>query len=283
MRRAGLEPDPRRDQHFLVDPSLLRAVVRDAGVTPDDAILEIGTGAGTLTRALAERARCVVTIDLDSSLVAFARRELEGCENVRFLCGDALDGRELAPDLRREVAELGSFLWVSNLPYSVATPLIGAVLEGGTSWRRAHLLVQREVAERMAAEKGTRSYGPLSLLVSYWAHTRLGRRVAPGAFLPPPRVESRFVALEPRSGSEASPELYHSYRWWVLALFRHRRKQLEGIIRALALPGIEPRSVVACLAADPKTRPERISRDQFVRLAEAIPAPFRRPGPDLPA
>jgi 16S rRNA (adenine1518-N6/adenine1519-N6)-dimethyltransferase len=269
LREAGLSPRKQLGQHYLHDPKLLSAIVSAAGVEPGDSVLEVGTGPGTLTREIAKRAAKVLTVEVDPVLLSFARAELSGFGNIRFLQADALEGARLAPELERAVADIEPFLWISNLPYGIAATLIVLVCESGLRWSRAALTVQEEVARRMAAGPGDSAYGPTSALIAYAASARLGKRIPPGAFWPPPEVTSRVLLLERRSPL-GPPAVYPAYRAWVKSLFAARRKQIGGLLRD-ALGDDASASVLAERGWKASMRPDRLSPSDFLFLAERHP------------
>lgn len=252
LRASGLVPRRPLGQHFLHDPGLLAALACDAAIRPDERVFEVGTGPGTLTRELALRAARVLTVEVDAGLLAFAREELSGFSNVSFLHADVLARGGLEPAVAAELHAFEPFVWVSNLPYNIATHLVLEVCESPLRWDRAHLLVQSEVAQRLTAAPGAPEYGPVTALLAYWARERTaGRRVPAGAFWPPPSVDSRVVRLAGRSPLGAAEE-YPGYRAWVKRLFTSRRKQIGRLLRdclgtaraaeALGLGGWDPRS-----------------------------------------
>ena len=270
LRAAGLSPRKQLGQHFLHDPRLLSAIVSAAGVEVGDRVLEVGTGPGTLTREIARRAAEVVTVEVDPAMLAFARTELRGLDNVRFLELDALDGKgRIAPELEKAAASIEPFLWISNLPYGLAATLIVLIGESSLRWTRAALTVQDEVARRIAAGPGDPSYGPTSALVAWTASARLGKRIPPGAFWPPPEVTSRVLHLE-RRDPLGTPELYPAYRAWVKRLFATRRKQLGGMLRE-ALGADDAARSMAERGWRPAMRPDGLAPSDFLFLAERYP------------
>jgi len=270
LRAAGLSPRKQLGQHFLHDPRLLSAIVSAAGVGPGDRVLEVGTGPGTLTREIARRAAEVVTVEVDPAMLAFARLELRGFDNIRFLETDALDGRgRLAAHLESGAASIEPFLWVSNLPYGVAATLIVLFCESRLRWTRAALTVQDEVARRIAAGPRDPSYGPTSALVAYTASVRLGKRIPPGAFWPPPQVHSRVLLLE-RKEPLGPPERYPAYRAWVKRLFAARRKQIGGMLKD-ALGDDAAARALAERGWAPSMRPDQLGPEDFLFLAERYP------------
>lgn len=244
----GLAPLRARGQNFLVDGNLIDAIVRDADVGPDDCVLEVGTGTGILTDALADRAGAVLSVDVDARLQAVARGLRAWPPSVRFLEADVLEGKHaLAPGVLAAWRELaGDRLAprvVSNLPYAVATPFVANLLwtEG---WTDAALLVQKEAAERFFAEEGTEAYGPVSVAVRLVAPGRVLRAVPPQVFWPVPKVESAVVRLAP-----GPPERMRRLRAAGLPAllregFAQRRKTLRKRFDAdrLAAAGIDPSS-----------------------------------------
>lgn len=271
LRDSGLAPRKRLGQHFLHDPQLLRALVSDAGVTASDHVFEVGTGPGTLTRELALRARSVLSVDVDPGLLAFARDEIGPTQNVELLEVNAIEkGLRLAGSLRDRLRSEGRFLWVSNLPYGIASPLIVAVLQAELPWASASVLVQDEVAERLASRPGSKTYGALTALVAFWARVTLGRKIPPGAFWPPPAVHSRVVHLEP-SGPLGRAEEFAPYSAWVKRLFQGRRKQVGGLLRGLLGPELARAAAINAQLL-PSQRPEQLRPEDFLRLAREFPA-----------
>ncbi|HZN57768.1 MAG TPA: 16S rRNA (adenine(1518)-N(6)/adenine(1519)-N(6))-dimethyltransferase RsmA [Planctomycetota bacterium] len=270
LRRSGLLTRKALGQHFLTDPTLLCAMAGDAEILPSESVFEVGTGPGTLTAELARRAARVLTVEVDASLQAFAREGLREFGNVEYVCRDVLGKRgQLDEDVSARLRSIEPFVWVSNLPYGIASPLIVTLLESGLHWSRASVLVQAEVGERLVAEPGTKEFGPLTLLVAFWASGELGRRIAPGAFSPPPRVESRVIRLTPHVPL-GTPEVYFQYRGWVRRLFSGRRKQLGGLLRR-ALGERQARSALEEGGWDPLRRPESLAAADFLTLARAFP------------
>ena len=246
----------RLGQNFLADTNLLDAIVRASEVGPDDVVLEVGGGEGVLSGRLAELAARVWVIELDRGLSGRLGEVASEHPNLEIVWGDALriDLAALDPAPTRVV---------SNLPYSIATPLILrtiAELPGVVSWT---VMVQREIAERLRAAPGSRTYGAPSVLVQLACRAELLRTVDRAVFTPRPRVDSALLRLE-RLGPGAGPALAGLVR----AAFAHRRKTLAA---SLELAGRAPRDQVrAALEAgglDSAARAEALSPDDFVALA----------------
>lgn len=257
LAQHGLRPDRDFGQNFLVDASALNAIVEAAGTQPEDFVLEIGPGLGTLTQRLAQAACTVVSVELDQRLEPVLAQTLAGSSNVSVVFQDALDfDFGSVPD--------GALL-VANLPYNVATPLVARALESGR-FRRLVFLVQREVAERMAASPSTPQYGALSLLVRHFGNARALRHVARGAFYPAPEVTSSVVRIDVDPGKSRAPELFALIRH----AFAHRRKTLK---RNLIMAGYAEGRVEEALASsglDPRVRAEALDLATFERLSERL-------------
>jgi len=251
----------RLGQHFVADPNLLEMIVRESGVGAEDVVLEVGGGAGALTERLAPRVRRVQVIELDERL----RPELGGVAevhgNVAVVWGDALriDLRTLAPAPGKVV---------SNLPYSIATPMILKTIEELPDVDSWTLLVQREIADRLRAAPGSRVYGAPSVLVQIAAEIELLRGVDRAVFTPRPRVDSALVALRRRGPAAPEP-----VRRLVHEAFAHRRKSLARSLELAAPGGREAARAALREAGLPEdARAEALSPEEFVRLAGSLQA-----------
>ena len=257
LDRFGLRADKGFGQNFLVDAHALSAIIDAADLAPDDTVLEVGPGLGTLTRALAARAGRVLALEADRRLAPLLEHTLAGLDNVEVRHADALafDFSELP----------AASLLVSNLPYNVGTAVLIRALEAGV-FARMVVLVQREVAERLAAAPGAAAFGSLSLFAQHHARTRVVRHVGPGSFDPPPKVTSSVVRLDIDPGARPEPALFAFVRLG----FAHRRKTL---VKGLELAGFERARVVAALEAldlDPRVRAERLDLGTFRALYQAV-------------
>jgi 16S rRNA (adenine1518-N6/adenine1519-N6)-dimethyltransferase len=266
LERHGLAAHKDRGQNFLHDEAVARRLVALAGVESSEGVLEIGTGLGSLTRALAERARRVETIEVDAGLVrALAAEGLP--PNVRLHHADAL-----AVDLAALLAGLGPGpRIVANLPYSVATPLLRRFLDlrgvAGVA-----VMVQREVAARLRAAPGTRDYGSLSVLFAWGMSRGEASDLPPSCFHPAPRVTSTFVCMSPRSGVLAPGEL-PVLEGVVRAGFAHRRKTLvNSLARAADIDPDQATAGVRELGLDARVRAERLSPEQWLALSRWLVA-----------
>jgi 16S rRNA (adenine1518-N6/adenine1519-N6)-dimethyltransferase len=282
LRQYGVTPKHRLGQHFLVDPAVFAAIgeLADRGPGP---CLEIGPGPGGLTRTLVERGHPVVAVELDSVLAALLRKTV-GSGNEAALT--VVHGDALTMSWRAVVAEAAlkePVTVVGNLPYYITGPLLGKLWEDTLDWQRAIFMVQREVAERIAAEPGARAAGVQSVLVRYVGQPALRRIVSPDAFVPPPDVESAVVEVVRR---ESPPVSLDALAWWVRQGFAYRRKMLR---QALALaPGSpwgkrEWGTHLGRLGIDGDRRAESLTMEEWVRLAASLdmaPQGPRWPGRD---
>ncbi|MDJ0787155.1 MAG: 16S rRNA (adenine(1518)-N(6)/adenine(1519)-N(6))-dimethyltransferase RsmA [Myxococcota bacterium] len=225
LERHGLAPHKDRGQNFLFDPERAAALADSAGVAPDETVIEVGTGLGILTRALAERAARVVTVEVDAGLVRVLRAESLLPEGVELVHADARD-----TDLPALAAPGAPVRVVANLPYSVATPLLRRLIDWRTRLRGWSVLIQKELAGRMSASPGDPGYGSFAVLHALTTDVRRGLDLAPGCFYPVPRVVSTFVHVTPREPAPDAAEL-RRVEHWLRAAFGQRRKT---VVRALA-------------------------------------------------
>ena len=224
----GFRPTKTLGQNFLVDPAAARSLADDAGLTRDDFVLEVGAGCGFLTLHLAERAGSVLAVEIDARLFEVARRVLGAHPRVRLLHADALASKHrLAPAVERELPT-GPWQLVANLPYSISAPLMVVLARLPHPPRAMSVLVQEEVAERVAARPGEEPWGPLGARLALTYEAELGRRVGAQLFWPRPRVASRVVALRRRVGPEPEPDEFGPFDALVSQAFQQRRKQLAA-------------------------------------------------------
>jgi 16S rRNA (adenine1518-N6/adenine1519-N6)-dimethyltransferase len=254
-------PPPRKrfGQHFLNDPHTLERIADALAPTDSDSVVEIGPGRGALTDILARRSRRLVAIEIDRDLVAHLRDRYAQMPDVEVVEGDALEvdwGALAGPD----------YLLAGNLPYYITTPLIFRLLQSPRP-RRAVLLVQREVADRLASAPGASDYGALSVNVQVTAAVRTVARVPAGAFHPRPAVDSAIITITPHLEPLVKPDEEDGLRRFVQAAFGMRRKQLLRVIRELWIPDAgQARALLAELDLEPSWRPEVIGPADYVRL-----------------
>jgi len=276
LARHGLHLSRDLGQNFLTDPAMAEELVRLAGARPGDFVIEVGTGLGVLTRALAERGARVRTVEVDSGLVRVLQEEALLPPGVELVHADA---REI--DWRAWIeAEEGPVRVIANLPYSVATPLMRRLLDLRDALEDWSVMLQSEVAERLVARCGERAYGSLSVLHRLATDVDVLTTLPPSRFFPRPRVESSFVRVWPRRKSPLRPGDLERVERVARAAFSQRRKRVSNGLRRIAerlwpeAAASEVRESLEALLVevgiDPGLRPERIEPEAWLSLARRI-------------
>lgn len=250
-------------QHFLNDKQILAAIVDALSPTLTDTVVEVGPGRGSLTDLIVERSGRVIGVEIDRALAEQLGKKYAERSNVQIVQGDVLE-----TDLHALAGT--DFLLIGNVPYYITTPIVFKALEPPIP-RRSVFLVQREVAERMAATADTEAYGALSVNVAAVANVDHVMNVPAGAFQPPPKVESAVVRLTPRPKSLVARASLPAFRVFVQAAFGLRRKQMLRVLRTVR--GISPEAAAALLeraGIDPAARPEVLSPEMFAGLFALI-------------
>ena len=261
----GVAPAKRHGQCFLTDVQAIDAIVRDAEVGPADAVLEVGTGTGLLTHALAEAGASIDTFDIDPRVQALARGFRTWPERVRFHLVDVLESKRAlagpfldALSRARARVPAGPVKIVSNLPYNVATSFLLSLLALPDPPDAITVMVQLEVAEKLLGQTGHDDYGPPSILRALHADGRILRRFPPQVFWPMPSVKSALLRLVPRRPPDLRPDEDRPFSEFLLAVFSRRRKVLSSALRN-ARPALSAEAAAAALLAlglDPRIRPE---------------------------
>ena len=269
---AGFRPSKARGQNFLLDANLVRAIARDAQVEPSELVLEVGPGCGFLTRELAELGARVLAVEIDPLLARIAQRHLARFPNVTLVVADVLAGKHgLAPAVTERLPDREPWSLAANLPYAVAGPLLVVLSRLAHPPRAMTVLVQLEVAERLAAAPGGHAWGALTARLARLYRARLVRHVRPELFWPRPRVESALVRLEELAppGQRPGPAELARYDRLVEVLFQGRRKSLRRLLGD-ALGGAGPAAAVLGAAGiEGSRRPEGLSVAELTLLAEA--------------
>ncbi|HVF32498.1 MAG TPA: 16S rRNA (adenine(1518)-N(6)/adenine(1519)-N(6))-dimethyltransferase RsmA [Acidimicrobiales bacterium] len=268
LTEHGLSASRALGQNFVADPNTVRRIARLAGVGPEDRVVEIGAGLGSLTLALAETGAAVTAVEIDRYLVPVLRSVVAPA-GVTVVEADAqrLDWTALLGASPKDLHDR-PWVLVANLPYNVATPLVLDLLDGVPAIARMLVMVQKEVGDRLAAGVGSSAYGAVSVKVAYWARARVVGKVPPTVFVPQPKVESALVSIERRAeGPAVAPSLVPASRLFsvVRAGFAHRRKMLRGALSGVVAPGAFEAAGVA-----PTARAEELSVEDWGRLA-AVP------------
>lgn len=268
LLQFGIIPDKRKGQHFLGDYNILEKILQAADLSPEEGALEIGSGIGTLTRALAQRVQRVLTFEVDAKLIPIIQRNLQEFSNVHLVHGDFL--RQNLPQLLRVTFGDIPFKVVANIPYGITSPILSRLFEEATGWTRAVLMVQREVAERLVAQPGTAEYSSISLFAQYHSQVEIIQRVSRTVFYPPPEVDSaivRFTPLPKRLAPEEEKRLFRVVR----AAFGQRRKTLlNALSGGLGLPRERVERALREASIEPQRRGENLSLEEFILLSKSL-------------
>jgi 16S rRNA (adenine1518-N6/adenine1519-N6)-dimethyltransferase len=271
LRRYAVRPSKRRGQNFLIDRNALERVVAAGELKAGDGVLEIGPGLGALTREIAARCRRVVAVEIDRRLAdALERETLSGCDNVEVVRADFL-----ALDLRRLLDErlgAGRHKVLANIPYAITSPVIARLLEHRERLEGIVLMVQREVAARLAAPPGSEHYGSLTLLAAFYTQVELIGNVSRRCFVPAPEVDSAIVRLRILAQSRAPDVDPACFFAIVHASFQQRRKNLLNSLSGSPNLGWSRERVAEVLARagiDPARRGETLSVEEFAALARS--------------
>ena len=257
----GLAPRRAFGQNFVSDPNTVRRIARMANVGPHDHVVEIGAGLGSLTLALAETGARITAIEIDHGIAPVLRDVVKDLPNVSVVVGDALelDWNEIIPPGSKAVV-------VANLPYNVATPLVADLLDAIPQISRFVVMVQKEVALRLASSVGSSDYGAISVKVAYWATARALGDVPPSVFIPRPKVTSSIIEITRRETPAVGPHIAPQQLFKVIRTgFGQRRKMLRRSLAAIATP-----ENFALAGVSPEARPEELDVHQWGRLASEI-------------
>jgi 16S rRNA (adenine1518-N6/adenine1519-N6)-dimethyltransferase len=297
FEQRGIAPKNKLGQNFLIDLNLIDLVVRTAELSPEDAVLEVGSGTGSLTMRLVEKAGGVVSVEIDPHFATLAREFVEthfaineglmkptGAKraHVRLIQGDALASKNtLNPDVSNALIDVmrdagtKRIKLVANLPYAVAVPVMSNLLLTELPVERMVAMVQLELAERMLAAPGTKEYGSLAVLMQALADVTLVRRVPPTAFFPRPAVDSAIVMVRPNAGKRAAAGDVMKLRNFLRDVYVHRRKNLRGALATM--PGTkrgkgEVDALLAELGIDGSLRAEVLDVEDHLRLCRVFGA-----------
>ncbi len=258
MENTRHRPRKRFGQNFLQDSTVIDRILAAVRPSADDRLVEIGPGQGALTLPLLARTGRLLAVEMDRDLIALLKQRCEPLGELTLIQGDALEF-----DFRLAWSEAERIRVVGNLPYNISTPLLFHVLKAADRIQDMHFMLQREVVERMRAAPGSKTYGRLSVMVQYRCAVERLFVVPPGAFFPPPKVESAVVRLRPRPPAVAAVD-EELFARLVAQAFSQRRKTLRNTLRGL----VDERAMAAA-GVDPGTRPEQLSVSDFVTLCNA--------------
>ena len=258
-------------QNFITDDALLQNIIDAAEITNDDVVVEVGPGAATLTYAMAKQAGTVIAIEIDNDLEPNITERMADCDNFHLVMGDALK-IDLDALVAEKTGKRQSFKVVANLPYYITTPLVMHFLEQSFSIDRIVIMVQKEVADRFAAEPGTKEYGSITAALNYYGDVQYAFTVPRHLFLPQPDVDSAVVDIRPWMEKTVVATDEKLLNQLIRAAFNMRRKTLNNALKPL---GIDKEILFAAMEQcriSPTLRGEVLSIADFVHLANAITA-----------
>jgi 16S rRNA (adenine1518-N6/adenine1519-N6)-dimethyltransferase len=272
LKDFNIRPQKSLGQNFVVDSQVIRRIVECARLEPQDIVVEVGAGMGALTEALAQAAAKVYALEIDRRILEFLREKYgDGDPVVEIVPGDALEF---------DFAALGS-RWgrklkvVANLPYEISSPMIFCLLENRKHLSSWVLMMQREVAQRIVARRGTKEYGPLGIWSRLYTRPEIVFFIPPGAFYPRPKVDSAVVRFEVLPEPSVEIEDERVFRKVIRSAFGYRRKTLANALQRggfAFLPKEKISQALQDLGIDPEARGEVLSLEHFSSLARAISA-----------
>jgi 16S rRNA (adenine1518-N6/adenine1519-N6)-dimethyltransferase len=265
LQERGLAPRKRLGQSFLSDRNLRDAIVARADLRPGEPVLEVGPGLGMLTRGLLDAGANVVAVELDRGLAAFLREALAAESAFTLFEGDVLEKKGIRGEALAALGE--GFRVVANLPYSAATPFVAALARLPVPPGRSLVMVQLEVARRIAARPGEKDYGPLSVLIGLRGEARIEREIGGRVFVPPVKVRSALLSLTfRREGREEALLAERAAR----DAFLHRRKAVRRSLIAAGHAGEAVDRALEAAGVDPGVRPEVVSPEDFVSIGRLL-------------
>lgn len=264
-------------QNFLVDQTAILGIVEAAGIKKNDQVIEIGPGIGSLTEQLLLAGAKVFAYEVDDSLPTILQNELPKkiddqplASRFKILLKDVLKA-----NFKEDIGDFFDFTKpikvVANLPYYITTPIIFALAESDLHFTSLTLMMQKEVAERLEAQSGSKDYGPLTISVQTEMKVKLALQVGRNSFMPRPKVDSSVVVLTPLKEKPAIEDRKH-FIWVVKMCFSQRRKTLNNNLKSLLPDKTERDKLITELGVDPRIRPEDLTIEQFIKIAKFIPA-----------
>ena len=264
LNRFKLRADKKLGQNFLIDENVVHQIVVAAELSEADTVLEVGPGIGTLTQGLAESKARVVAVELDTRLLPVLATTLNGYDNVRVVHGDILK-----VNIMEEVGA-PSFKVCANLPYYITTPIIFALLEKRLPMERLVAMVQKEVAERMAAQPGGKEYGALSVAIQYYTEPKIAFIVPPTSFIPAPAVDSAVIVCKRREKPPVEVCDEGLFFRVVKAAFSLRRKMLSNSLKNMGIKSEQVAKWLELAGVDGKRRAETLSLEDFAKLTNSF-------------
>ncbi len=289
FKEAGIEPRKKLGQNFLIDLNLIDLLYRSSKPGPNDVILEVGTGTGSLTARLAPEVAGIVTVELDPQLFQLASEELYELDNVVMLHQDALHNKNqfhpaVLEAIAKKLDEVGpeaQFKLVANLPYNVATPIISNLLKLDHPPVSMTVTIQKELGERIVARQSTKDYNALSIWIQSQCRAKIVRIMPPSVFWPRPKVESAIVQIDLVKGRRSRIRDLKFFHEFVRSMFFHRRKYLRSVLISAVKGKLEKSDVdwiLKRLDLDPTLRAENLHVEMMIRLAETVRVTIEKRG-----
>jgi len=266
LKELQIRPKKSLGQHFVHDPNILRKVIEAACLEPEDVVVEIGAGLGSLTEPLARRVKKVYALEIDSSLADALKDRFPGRDKVDVVWADALQFDFGAP-FRRWKRKMKV---VANLPYEISTPMIFRLLKERECFSLLVLMLQLEVARRLAAQPGTGDYGPLSVWSQLYSDVKIAFQVKPHSFLPPPRVHSAVVKFKILPRPRVAVEEEKMLEKVVRSAFTYRRKTLGKALQLGGFSGPRIKEALVRAGISPMARGETLNLEKFCTLARLL-------------
>ena len=276
----GIHPRGKLGQNFLIDLNLLRLLHDSAQLEPNDVVLEVGTGTGSLTGLMSKSAGRVITVEVDQIMHQLAKEELQDRDNIKFVFADILQNKnrlnpEVLDAVRTAMAEVpdARFKLTANLPYSIATPLMSNLLLTDIVPHSMTVTIQKELAERIVAKPSTKDYSSLSLWMQSQCRCRVIRNMPPSVFWPRPKVDSAIIQITYDARlRKRIPDLvfFHEFS---RAIFFHRRKFLRSVLVSMLKDKLgkpEVDAIMASMGFNDQTRAEQLPVEKLLKLCETI-------------
>ena len=269
MDGLGIRFNKALGQNFLIDQTVLDSAIDASGIDEGYGVIEVGPGIGTLTAELSKKAGKVVAIELDRSIAEYLKKAFVAYDNVEIVQGDALkiDLKEIIEEKMQGL----KVVVIANLPYYITTPLIMKFLEDDLPLESITVLIQKEVAERIVADAGTKEYGAISVAVQYYSSPEIIRTVPAESFMPPPKVTSAIIKMDIKNHTK--PEVSNEKRMFrvVKAAFGQRRKTLVNALSSgFDVPKDELARIVTDVTGSEKIRGEQLDLRQFIQISEIL-------------
>ena len=256
-------------QNFLIDMHVLEKIMDAAGVGSEDCVLEIGPGIGTMTQMLAERAAKVIAVEIDNNLIPILQDTLSAYDNVKIIHNDILK-----LDLGKLVEEENGgkpIKVVANLPYYITSPIVMTLLESRLPIDSITVMVQKEAAERICADFGTRESGAISVAIRYYGKPRVLFNVSRGSFIPAPKVDSSVIKIDINSDISSKIKNKEKFFQIIKATYSKRRKNiLNSLSMHFKISKEEILKILNSANVDPNARPEQLKLEDFINIADCV-------------